>query len=720
MPRKTVCGLARMMRACCLALALAGSAPAAYAETAPPAAASETTARDPQATPASQASKPDEIDQFAETVEDLADRAPSVFAAIPRLPSATAHAWSGLDRSGEGGRSTASFARGLLGWVALLIAIDLILGFAFRGTRKRLIGHDAIPAGLVSTARAALLDILRLAAVWIASRIALGAVFGSAGAQTPLAASVLDAVVAVIAIRCILEIFLRPTWPSARLIPVDDDHAVRLKRAFTIVAALARVGQAWATLLAGDDDSLPALLLVTAAIVPLAYAWLVWSQRDAFGTWLGRLFGGGSPAAVTRGTRAWVVVTGGVVALVLLLRLYAALADRPEVPFATMATVSMLILLLFGETLVRWVQRHPEAATGRSDVEARLLRSGARLARVLMLLVAAGVLARTWLVDGLEIVSAAEWPALSRHWWFAGVTAFAGFGAWEAINFISQVYLAPAPTDGAAAAPPSTGAGSRARTLAPLLRAAVLTLIVTLFGLAVLSILGVNITPLVAGASILGLAISFGSQTLVRDIVSGVFYLAEDAFRVGEYIDCGKAKGTVEGFALRSLRLRHQSGQLHTIPFGQLGQVTNFSRDWATVKLNLRFARDTDLEALRKATKAIGQALIDETDYAADFIEPLKMQGVAEILDDALVVSFKFTVIPTRPSEIQREAIRRLLSELPAAGVRFAAASPTYIQLSAPGEMQAFQSRPGDAAGDLAHASSAAAPSVATEQVKSG
>jgi small-conductance mechanosensitive channel len=72
-----------------------------------------------------------------------------------------------------------------------------------------------------------------------------------------------------------------------------------------------------------------------------------------------------------------------------------------------------------------------------------------------------------------------------------------------------------------------------------------------------------------------------------------MFYLADDAFRVGEYIDCGKAKGTIEGFTLRSLRLRHQSGQIHTIPFGQLGQIINFSRDWSTLKFNLRFDRNT-------------------------------------------------------------------------------------------------------------------------------
>lgn len=91
----------------------------------------------------------------------------------------------------------------------------------------------------------------------------------------------------------------------------------------------------------------------------------------------------------------------------------------------------------------------------------------------------------------------------------------------------------------------------------------------------------------------------------MRDIVSGIFYLGDDAFRIDEYIDCGKAKGSVEGLTLRFVRLRHQR-QVHTIPFVQLGQITNFSRDWGTVRFNLRFKRDTDLEKLRKTVKTIG------------------------------------------------------------------------------------------------------------------
>src|SRR5262249_8068709 len=155
--------------------------------------------------------------------------------------------------------------------------------------------------------------------------------------------------------------------------------------------------------------------------------------------------------------------------------------------------------------------------------------------------------------------------------------------------------------------------------------------------------LGVEIAPLLAGAGVIGLAISFGSQALVRDIVSGIFFMADDAFRVGEYIDTGRLKGTVERISLRSVRLRHQNGQIHTIPYGQLTSITNFSRDWQTVKFTVRLARDTDIEKVRKAVKQIGQDMAKDPELSKELLQPLKLQGVSEIADSALVVRLKFT-----------------------------------------------------------------------------
>jgi small-conductance mechanosensitive channel len=184
--------------------------------------------------------------------------------------------------------------------------------------------------------------------------------------------------------------------------------------------------------------------------------------------------------------------------------------------------------------------------------------------------------------------------------------------------------------------------------------------------------LGVNTAPLLAGASVLGLAISFGSQALVKDIVSGIFYLADDAFRVGEYIRCGQAEGTVEGFTLRSIRLRHPNGQIQVIPFGELGQISNYSRDWAAVKFNLRFARDTDLEKLREATTKVGADMMTEPELKADILEPIKIHSVAEVSDNALVVRFKLKTRPGNIASIQDRTLRQMLKEMPNLGITFA------------------------------------------------
>jgi small-conductance mechanosensitive channel len=256
------------------------------------------------------------------------------------------------------------------------------------------------------------------------------------------------------------------------------------------------------------------------------------------------------------------------------------------------------------------------------------------------------------------------------------LTILLSYLVWQLASFYIGYLLrggGPAVAGGTTAGQPSVG--SRLHTMLPLARTALGITIAVLASLIVLSRLGVNIAPLIAGASVLGLAVSFGSQSLVRDIVSGIFYLADDAFRVGEYIDVGKAKGSVEGFTLRSLKLRHQNGPLHTVPFGQLGQITNFSRDWATMKFNLRFARDTDLEKLRKVIKRIGLEMMEDPDFKDELIEPLKMMGVVDIADNALVIRFKFTARPSNPSGVQRNAIKRMFQVFPAAGIEFSNAT---------------------------------------------
>ncbi|MQB04763.1 mechanosensitive ion channel family protein [Agrobacterium tumefaciens] len=224
-------------------------------------------------------------------------------------------------------------------------------------------------------------------------------------------------------------------------------------------------------------------------------------------------------------------------------------------------------------------------------------------------------------------------------------------------------------TNGAVQESPAT----RLHTLLPILRNAVAVALFVTAGLVILGQLGVDIGPLVAGAGIFGVAIGFGSQALVRDVISGIFYLFDDAFRVGEYIQAKNYKGTVEGFSLRSVKLRHHRGPLFTIPFGELGAVENMSRDWSKVKFVVTVPYDTDIEKARKIGKAIGRELLSDPELGPLFIEPLKMKGVEEFGAYGIVISFAMITLPTsQQSFIRRSAYAMLREAFQRNGIEFA------------------------------------------------
>ena len=198
---------------------------------------------------------------------------------------------------------------------------------------------------------------------------------------------------------------------------------------------------------------------------------------------------------------------------------------------------------------------------------------------------------------------------------------------------------------------------SRLGTLVPLLSAVGKSSILALALLSILVSVGVNVWPLITGLSVFGLAIGFGSQTLVKDVVSGLFFLIDDAFRFGEYIETSGAKGTVEKISVRSVSLRHQRGALATIPYGEIGKIQNFSRDWMIEKLTFRVAFDTDVEKVRKIFKKIGQDIAADPELAGDLLEPFKSQGIAEVEDGTLVIRAKFKAKAGKQSMIRRAAL---------------------------------------------------------------
>jgi small-conductance mechanosensitive channel len=204
---------------------------------------------------------------------------------------------------------------------------------------------------------------------------------------------------------------------------------------------------------------------------------------------------------------------------------------------------------------------------------------------------------------------------------------------------------------------------SRLATLLPVFRNVIICAIVVFAFIFVLSYLGVNVGPLFAGAGLVGIAIGFGAQTLIRDIFSGAFYLIDDAFRKGEYVDIGQVKGVVEKISMRSFQLRHHLGALHTVPFGEIKQLTNYSRDWVMMKLPLRLTYDTDVEKVRKLIKKLGQQLLEDPVIGPMFMQPLKSQGVYAMEDSAMIVRVKFM---TRPGDqfVTRKVIYSAIREI--------------------------------------------------------
>ena len=219
---------------------------------------------------------------------------------------------------------------------------------------------------------------------------------------------------------------------------------------------------------------------------------------------------------------------------------------------------------------------------------------------------------------------------------------------------------------------------SRLATLLPLARVFVLSAILAVIVMMVLSALGVDVVPLFAGASIFGLAIGFGSQTLVHDVMSGAFFLVDDAFRVGEYVDLGGgSKGTVEKISIRSFQLRHQNGPLHTIPFGGIKQVTNLSRDWAITKLPFSFPHGTDVEKVRKLIKKVGTDLQADAALGPMFLQPMKSQGVVSMDSTSMTFAVKFMTRPNDASMVKRAVYARLSQAFIDAGLEFASSTVT-------------------------------------------
>jgi small-conductance mechanosensitive channel len=235
------------------------------------------------------------------------------------------------------------------------------------------------------------------------------------------------------------------------------------------------------------------------------------------------------------------------------------------------------------------------------------------------------------------------------------------------------------------------GAQSSARTVQPLLRAVGKLVIGSIAMMSALSSLGLNILPLLASAGVVGIAVGFGAQTLVRDLFSGASYLIEDVFRIGDYIESGNAKGNVERITFRTLALRHQDGPLHFVPCGSLGSIRNNSRDWVIDKFEIPLPVTVDSERIRKLVKKIGLEMVADPELAKVIDVPLKAK-LYRIDPGLKIFRCKVQTPPGKQFEIRAEAYRRIEAALKESAIAFADNTPRVaLYHSAAGEPVAAQ-----------------------------
>ncbi|MGR9435336.1 mechanosensitive ion channel domain-containing protein [Rhizobium leguminosarum] len=507
-----------------------------------------------------------------------------------------------------------------------------------------------------------------------------------------------------------LGAFILFPWPA-----VFRDIALILLSA----ALMVRLGVLVGRIVIAPGARLPHMRLLT-LVTSLAwfwYYWLLgivavlaagWATIEVMGTI------GASPILADLFTAAWLGVVS--IAFIVMIWLRHFRSDGPPVSRLVCVAFSASILLSWllwvsGLRAAFWtviiITLLPLTVSVAHDIIRRIIQSGEGQAvedpaivgwsvvimqtlRNGLIVVAALLIARAWNVN-LSDLAAAETVTtrLIRAGIRIVIVLLVTDVIWKLASTLidSQMAVASRSVQEGHQEGPDARRRQRLNTLLPILRNVLFLAIGAVGFLMILDAVGIQIGPLLAGAGVVGIAVGFGAQTLVKDIISGVFYLFDDAFRIGEYIQAAKYKGTVEGFSLRSIRLRHHRGPVTIVPFGELGAVQNLSRDWVIDIITLTLNYDSDLEEVRKTIKRIGVELLEDAELGPNIIEPLKMQGIEQMADYGVQIRLKFMTKPGEQFGVRRKALAMLKKTFAEKGIQFA--TPTVHVSGGPADAAA-------------------------------
>jgi small-conductance mechanosensitive channel len=601
------------------------------------------------------------------------ERIGELYAAFVALPSTLRDVSTRLS-AGTGALSLAA----LLGYVAIMLIVgwlvERVYHYALRDYRTRRLRTPAatFSARAVQLALGLLLDLGGLAVFVLG---ALAVLFARWLVDEPQRVVVLLLLLAVVVVRVtvlVARFLLVRTSEHERLLPFADPPA-RTLRWFVIAAAvLFSVGLVLSVFEGQGGIDATTMAAIRAAswivglVIALAVTWLVrkpiadlirgTSPRGSLAAWAADLWPvaatiyflalfAGEMSAILAGTR---MATGSGFASVLIVM--------------AMPIVDMALCRALGAWAER--QRADRPAPGVVAAYEPIFR---RVVHIVVIVTGAVLIARIWHLDLFQIAEQSLGGRIASSLLGIGLVLLAAYMAWQITKMAIDRRL-QAEGDRSLDVP-----ATRVRTLLPILRATILVTIFVMASMSVLAALGVDILPLLAGASVVGVAIGFGSQTLVRDIVSGAFFLMDDAFRLGEYIEVGDAKGRVEKINVRSVFLRHHRGALNILPYGEIKRLRNTSRDWQVHVMEFHLTYDTSMVQVKKIIKEIGEELAADPDYAPDILQPLKSAGVMAAEDSGVLVRAKFTARPGNNQwVVRRVAYDKIIKAFRNSGIKFA------------------------------------------------
>jgi small-conductance mechanosensitive channel len=321
------------------------------------------------------------------------------------------------------------------------------------------------------------------------------------------------------------------------------------------------------------------------------------------------------------------------------------------------AAVARLLFIAIAGAIEREIgdaelmRRHP-ALAGRARGYLPALRAVAGLvvvfAAIVAVLEAWGFSSVGWLQStplGGRLLSAALTVALA---------VAAALLAWEAANGAIEQHLARLTREAQLAR------SARLRTLLPMLRTTLFVVIVLFAGLTILSEIGVNIAPLLAGASVVGLAIGFGSQRLVQDVITGLFLLLENTMQVGDVVSLGGLSGTVEALSVRTIRLRALDGAVHIVPFSAVTTVTNMTRDFSYAVVDVSVGLNEEPDHVAGILRDLVAVMRREADWASALRDDLEVMGIEKFVDTAWVMRVRVKTLPSQRWAVTRELNRRI------------------------------------------------------------